>query len=65
MAFTIDSKVGDILKKPGIKVIIEKHVGTVDAGQLQMVSGMTLQQVAAFVNWNKEKVDALLKDLNT
>jgi hypothetical protein len=65
MAFTIDSKVGDILQKPGIKEIIEKHVGAVDAGQLQMVSGMTLQQVAAFVNWNKEKVDALLKDLNT
>ncbi len=64
MAYTVDSKVGDILNKPGIKAIIEKHVGTVDTSQLQMVSGMTLQQVAAFVNWSKDKVDALLKDLN-
>ncbi len=64
MAYTLDSKVADILKKPDIATIIKKHVGTVDAGQLQMVSGMTLGQVAAFVNWSKDKLDALLKDLN-
>ena len=64
MTYTVDSKVGDIFKKPGIKAIIEKYVGAVDAGQLQMVSGMTLQQIASFANWSKEKVDALLKDLN-
>jgi len=29
-----------------------------------MAMGMSLQQVANFVGWNKEKVDALLKDLN-
>lgn len=64
MAFTLNSTVGEILKKPNIKTIIEKHVGTVDAGQLQMVSGMTLQQVAGFVGWSNEKLEALLKDLN-
>ena len=64
MAYTVDSKIGDILEKPGSKAVIEKHFGTVSDGQLQMVSGMTIQQVAAFVNWSKDKIDALLNDFN-
>jgi hypothetical protein len=66
MAFTTNSTISDIMKgKPNAKAIIDKHAGRpIDPAQLQMAMGMSLQQVANFVGWNKEKVDALLKDLN-
>jgi len=64
MTYTLDSKVSDILRKPGIKVIIEKYVGTIDSGKLQMISGMTLRQVVGFLNWPDNKVEILLQDLN-
>ena len=64
MTYTLDSKVSDILRKPGIKVIIEKYVGTIGSGKLQMISGMTLRQVVGFLNWPDNKVEILLQDLN-
>ena len=64
MTYTLDSKVSDILRKPGIKVIIEKYVGTIGSGKLQMISGMTLRQVVSFLNWPDNKVEVLLQDLN-
>ena len=64
MTYTLDSKVSDILRKPGIKVIIEKYVGTIGSGKLQMISGMTLRQVVSFLNWPDNKVEILLQDLN-
>ena len=66
MAFTTSSTISDIMKgKPDAKAIIDKHAGRpIDPAQLQMAMGMSLQQVANFVGWNKEKVDALLQDLN-
>ena len=65
MAFTVNSTIAEIMKKPNAKAIIDKHSGRpVDPAQLQMAMGMSLQQVANFVGWNKEAVDALLKDLN-
>jgi hypothetical protein len=65
MAYTPDSKLADILKHPNIKAIIEKHFGrSVGNEQLQMVMGMTLLQVANFLGWTNEKVDAVLNDLN-
>ena len=65
MAFTVDSTVAEILKKPGVKAIIDKHAGMpVDPAMLQMMMGMSLKQVASFVSWPQAKVDALLKDLN-
>ena len=66
MALTANSTIAEIMKQPGAQALFEKHVGrAVDPGQLQMAMGMTLQQVAGFIGWNKDKVEALLKDLNT
>jgi hypothetical protein len=65
LVFTVNSTIAEIMKKPNVKPLIDKHFGrTVDGAQLQMVSAMTLQQVANFLGWSKEKVEAIIKDLN-
>ena len=66
MAFTASSTLGEILKaKPKAKEVIAKHAGRpVDESQLAMAMGMPVQQVAGFVGWNKEKIDAFIKDVN-
>ncbi|MDP2919868.1 MAG: hypothetical protein Q8O43_06600 [Dehalococcoidia bacterium] len=66
MAFSANSTINEIMKgKADAKAIIDKHAGRpIDPAQLQMAMGMSLQQVANFVGWNKEKIDALLVDLN-
>jgi len=65
MAFTLDSTIADIMARPDAQLIISKHADRpVGPMQLQMVKGMSIQQVAGFLGWSKEKVDALLLDLN-
>lgn len=66
MAITADSMISDILKeKANAKDILAKHAGQpVDESQLAMAMGMTLRQVAGYVGWDADKVDALVKDLN-
>ena len=66
MAFTVNSTVSDIINKPGGKVIIEKYYGSaIDQSTLSMAMGMTVQMVAGYVGWDKEKVDKFLVDINT
>ena len=66
MALTADSTISEILKsRPDAKEIIAKHAGMpVDESQLSMAMAMTLQQVAGYVGWGSDRIDALLKDLN-
>jgi hypothetical protein len=66
MAFTADSTLGEILReKPNAKEVMAKHAGQpVDESQLSMAMGMTIQQIAGFVGWGKDKVDAFIKDVN-
>ncbi len=66
MALTADSTVSEILKsRPDAREIIARHAGMpVDESQLAMAMGMSVRQVAGFVGWDDDKVDALLKDLN-
>lgn len=66
MAITADSTIGDVLReKPNAKEILAKHAGQpVDESQLSMAMGMTIQQVAGYIGWNQEKIDAFVKDLN-
>jgi len=66
MAITASTTIADVLKeKPDAKEIIARHAGSpVDDNQLSMAMGMTIQQVAGYVGWNQEKIDALVKDLN-
>lgn len=66
MAVTANSMISGVLSaNPKAKEIIAKHAGQpVDDSQLSMVMGMTIQQVASYIGWNQEKIDALVKDLN-
>jgi len=67
MALTANSTIAEIMKaRPDAKAIVDKHAGRpIDPGQLQMAMGMSLQQVASFVGWNAQKIEELLKDLNS
>lgn len=65
MTLTANSTMEEIMKHPDAMAIMEKHLGMkVDPGQLAMAMGMSLSQVAGFVGWGQDKIDALLKDLN-
>ena len=66
MALTADSTIGEVLKsRPDAKDIIARHAGQpVDESQLAMAIGMSLRQVAGFIGWGSDKIDAVLKDLN-
>ena len=66
MAFTASSTIGEILKeKPNAKEVLAKHAGQpIDESQLSMAMGMSVQEVAGFIGWNQEKIDAFIKDIN-
>lgn len=66
VALSADSSIGDVLKsRPDAREIITRHVGMpVDESQLAMAMHMTVRQVVGFLDWDWEKIDALLKDLN-
>jgi hypothetical protein len=66
MALTANSTVAEVLKsRPDAKDIISKYAGqAVDESMLAMAMGMTIRQVAGYVGWNSQKVEALLQELN-
>ena len=66
MALTADSTIAEVMKsRSDAKDIISKHAGqAIDESMLAMAMGMTIRQVAGFVNWDSGKVEALLKELN-
>ncbi len=66
MAVTADSTITEILNsRPDARAILAKHAGMpLDEAQLSMAMGMTLRQVAGFVGWGTDRIEALLKDLN-
>ena len=66
MALTADSTIADVMKsRPDAKEIIARHAGQpIDEGMLAMAMSMSLRQVAGFVGWGPDKIEALLKDLN-
>ena len=66
MALTADSTISDVLKsRPDAQDIIAKLAGQpVDESQLAMAMGMSLREVAGYVGWGSDKIEAVLKDLN-
>ena len=66
MAITASSTIAEVLEeKPNAKDVLAKHAGRpVDESLLAMAMGMTVQQVASYIGWNQEKIDAFVKDLN-
>jgi len=66
MAITANTTIADVLKeKPNAREILAKHMGQpVDESRLSQGMGMSIQQVAGYIGWNQEKIDAFVKDLN-
>jgi uncharacterized membrane protein len=67
MAFTASSTVGQVLAvKPGAITIVENYIGRrISQNEIEFAQGMTLKNVAEFVGMSNEKLEALIKELNT
>jgi uncharacterized membrane protein len=67
MAFTASSTVGQVLAvKPGAIAIVEQYIGRrISPTEIEFAQGMTLKNVAEFVSMSQEKLEALIKELNT
>jgi hypothetical protein len=67
MAFSADSKLGDLLDNPAAKAVLLRHVPEVGTAgpMLNMARGMTLKMVAAFpqAKMSPEKLQAIVADL--
>lgn len=67
MAFSADTKLGELLDNPTAKAILAKHLPELEkAGpMLNMARGMTLKTVAGFpqANISAEKLQAIVADL--
>jgi uncharacterized membrane protein len=67
MAFTASSTVGQVLAvKPGAIATVEQYIGRrISPTEIEFAQGMTLKNVAEFVSMSQEKLEALIKELNT
>jgi len=70
MAFTRDTTLGELLKDPQAKAVLEKQLpGIADNPMVVMAQGMSLNMIlsmpqAAQLGITKEKVDAILAEVN-
>ena len=67
MAFSADTKLGDLLDNPEAKAVLLKHVPEISSAgpMLNMARGMTLKMVAGFpqANISADKLQAIVADL--
>lgn len=66
MAFSLDSKVKDILKSPEAAAVLDKYSpGASTNPQMKLVGGLTLRKLASFPQsaYLQPKLDDLDKDL--
>ncbi len=70
MAFTLDSKLGEILDNPQAKAVLDQHMPGISSNpMLGMAKGMSLNTIlsmpqAVQLGLTKEKVEALVAELN-
>ena len=70
MAYTMDTKLGELLKDPKVKPVIDQYLpGVADNPMVSMVEGMTLQAIvdnpmAAQFGITEEKVQSVLDQAN-
>ena len=70
MAFTLDTTLGELLKDPQAKAVLDKQMpGIADNPMVAMVQGMSLNMIlsmpqAAQLGITKEKVNAVLAEIN-
>ncbi len=71
MAYTMDSKVGDILNDPHARQVLERYApGITDNPIIAMVKGMTLRSVldmpqAKQAGISQQTVEKVLSDINS
>ncbi len=71
MAYTMDSKVGEILNDPHARQVLERYApGITDNPSIGMVKGMTLRSVldmpqAKQAGMSEETVQKVLSDINS
>lgn len=70
MAFTLDTTLGELLKEPQARAVIDQYLpGLSGNPMLAMVQGMSLNTIlampqAAQFGLTKEKVEAILAEIN-
>ena len=70
MAYTMDTTLGELLKDPKVKPLIEQYLpGVADNPMVSMVDGMTLDAIvsnpmAAQFGITEDKVEAILAQAN-
>ena len=70
MTYTMETKLGDLLKDPKVKPVIDQYLpGIADNPMVSMVKGMTLQAIvdnpmAAQFGITEEKVQSVLDQAN-
>jgi hypothetical protein len=70
MAYTLDTTLGELLKDPQAKAVLEQHMpGASNNPMLAMASGMSLNAIlsmpkAAQLGLTKEKAEAMLAEIN-
>jgi hypothetical protein len=70
MAFTLDTTLGELLKDPQAKAVLDKQMpGIADNPMVAMAQGMSLNMLlampqAAQLGITKEKVNAILAEIN-
>jgi hypothetical protein len=70
MAFTLDTTLGELLKDPQAKAVIDQQLPGVSSNpMIAMVQGMSLNTIlsmpqAAQFGLTKEKVEAILAEIN-
>ncbi len=70
MAYTMDTKIGDLLKDPQAKAILDKYApGVSNNPMISMAGDLTLNNIlsmpqAAQAGLNQQKLEAFLQEVN-
>ena len=70
MAYTMDSTLGEVLKDPRAKAVLDQYVPGVSSNpQVAMVAGMTFKQIASFpmaasMGITEDKIKLIVAELN-
>jgi len=66
MTITANTTINDVFNETtNAMEVLVKHVGEMRVNRgLSMVTNWSIKQVADYLGWNQDQIEALLKDLN-
>jgi len=66
MTITANTTINDVFNETSNAMeVLVKHVGEMRVNRgLSMVTNWSIKQVADYLGWNQDQIEALLKDLN-